>query len=131
MQSKQLATTPVASSRRVQDCLTTGAARAAYLEIEHALQYGREWLWNGCGPVLTAAGVARVAEQVAELGAEEDAARLRALAATLVPAPQRPTEPAAATVRAMRPERSHLPYADADDAQIFANHEHHAEPRHH
>lgn len=131
MQSKQLATTPVASSRRVQDCLTTEAARAAYPAIEQALQYGTEWLWNGTGPVLTAAGVARVAEQLAELGAAADAAQVRALGETLTG----PKAPAPATVRAMRPVRSHLPYADADDAQIFATlaaeHSNHADLRHH
>lgn len=109
MQSKQLATTPVASSRRVQDCLTTEAARAAYLEIEHALQYGREWLWNGVDPVLTERGVRSVAAWLEASGEAEDAARVRALADTMAAAPAH-----------ARPARGHLPYSDSDDERLFA-----------
>ena len=130
MQSKQLSTTPVASSRRVQDCLTTEAARAAYPAIEQALQYGTEWLWNGTGPVLTAQGLRVVAANLQAGGTETDAAAVLALRDTLLA-----TAPAPATVRAMHPVRSHLPYADADDAQIFATlaaeHSNHADLRHH
>lgn len=125
MQSSQLRSTPTIPSRRIHERLACDADRAALADTSHGLQYGRDWLWNGTGESYTAAGLERLAGHLDAAGyAQASAVVLECRAELLTreaPAAPAPAAPAAATMRAMRPARSHLPYADADDAQIFAN----------